>query len=185
MVVGPDFHFGHLRGGSPQTLEQSDLPTTILPYVSDGDTKVSSTLVRQLLGEGDVARANEMLGWDWYIEGMVVKGDQRGTAMGFPTANVRLDRTVHPAYGIYASYVQIEGEDTWRAAATNIGIRPMFEVSEALVEAHILDFTGDIYGKTVRVKPVKRLRGEEKYENLEALIKQIAIDCSNVRKALA
>lgn len=128
-----------------------------------------------------------MLGWDWYMEGTVIKGDQRGRELGYPTANMALHDTLHPAYGVYAAWVQIaeDGEDSpWLSSATNIGIRPMFEVKVAQVEAHILDFDRDIYGKTLRVKPAAKLRGEAKFDSLEALIAQIAEDCEKAREIL-
>lgn len=98
---------------------------------------------------------------------------------------MHLDETLHPAYGIYATYVQAEGEEIWRPSATNIGIRPMFEVEIGQVESYIFDFDRDIYGKSLRIKPVQRLRGEAKFDSLEALITQIEQDCGQARKILA
>ena len=115
----------------------------------------------------------------------MVKGDQRGRELGYPTANVMLKNTLHPAYGIYACYVQIEGEQEWLKAATNIGIRPMFEVAEGQVEAHILDFPfREIYGKKLRVKPVARIRSEAKFNSLDELIVQMEKDCVKAREIL-
>ena len=148
-------------------------------------TIISSSRIRQALRKGNVDTANAFLGWDWEIQGSIFRGDRRGHELGFPTANVLLKDTLHPAYGVYASVVQIEGENEWLPAATNIGIRPMFEVSEGQVEAHILDFPDrDIYDKKLRVKPVQRLRGEAKFNSLEELITQIEKDCQQVRQIL-
>ena len=185
VVVGYDFCFGQLRKGTPAMIEESGLPTTIVEQISD-DTqeKLSSSRIRQSLRHGRIDDANRVLGWDWEIRGEIVKGDQRGRELGYPTANVPLKDTIHPAYGIYATWVRIEGEEEWRAAATNIGIRPMFEIPTAQVEAHILDFDRDIYGKILHIRPVKRLRGEAKFNSLEDLIAQMERDCLQVREIL-
>jgi riboflavin kinase/FMN adenylyltransferase len=188
IIVGQDFCFGQLRKGTTQTLIDAGLPVTALEKIVDEDgDDVSSSSIRQELRHGNIAAANELLGWEWIMQGTVVKGDQRGRELGFPTANVPLGDTLHPAYGIYASYVQIveDGPDSpWLPAATNIGIRPMFELQVGQIESYIFDFSRDIYGKTLRVKPVKRLRGEAKFDSLEALIAQIEADCAEARKIL-
>lgn len=186
IVVGSDFAFGQLRAGTPDTLRAAGFAVTVLDKVADeGDDAFSSSRVRQALCEGRIADANAILGWDWEIEGVVVKGDQRGRTIGYPTANVPLGDTLHPAYGIYATWVMIEGEDQWRPAATNIGIRPMFELKVGQVEAYIMDFSGDLYGKSLRIKPVARLRGEAKFDSLESLIAQIEKDCAQARTVLS
>jgi riboflavin kinase/FMN adenylyltransferase len=187
VIVGFDFHFGQLRKGSAETIEASNIPVTkFAPAVNGMGEKYSSTAVRQALRLGKISDANAILGWDWDIEGPIFRGDRRGHELGYPTANVLLGDILHPSYGIYATWVQIEGESEWRPAATNIGIRPMFEVKQGQVEAHILDFEDrDIYGKTLRIKPVKKLRGEAKFASLEALINQMSADCEETRRVLA
>ena len=180
IIVGYDFKFGQLRKGSAQTIIDAGLPVTVIDKVSD----YSSSRVRQFLRRGHLSEANEILGWSWQMTGEVFKGDQRGRELGYPTANMRLNDTVHPAYGIYAVFVQIEGEDEWRMGAANIGIRPMFEVKVAQVETFIFDFDRNIYGKTLRVKPVKRLRGEAKFDTLDDLIAQMDQDCVQAREIL-
>lgn len=186
IAVGNDFAFGQLRKGTPETLKEAGFGVTVLDLVADdgGDGKFSSSRIRQLLRAGDIAGANEALGWEWEIEGIVVGGDRRGRTIGYPTANVHLGDTLHPAYGVYAALVRIEGEDEWLPSATNIGIRPMFELKVGQVEAHILDFDRDIYGRALRIKPVKRLRGEAKFDSLDALVAQIGQDCADARAAL-
>lgn len=185
VVVGYNFRFGQLRKGTPEDIEKAGIPVTVIEQVEQaGGAELSSSAVRQALRHGDIARANAVLGWAWEIRGTVIKGDQRGRELGYPTANIALDDTIHPAYGIYAAYVQIEGEDTWYQSAVNIGIRPMFEVPVAQVEAHILDFDRDIYGKILRVKLVQRLRSEAKFDSLDALITQIEEDCRQTRTVL-
>ncbi len=185
VVVGTDFCFGQLRKGAPSDIEKAGIATTAIEKISGTDTQIfSSSNIRQALRAGDLEAANEILGWNWEMRGEIVKGDQRGRELGYPTANVKLGETVHPAYGIYASLVQIEGEDEWRPAATNIGIRPMFEVPIAQVESFIFDFDRDIYGKILRTKSVQRLRGEAKFNSLDDLIAQIEKDCIQAREIL-
>lgn len=185
ILVGFDFKFGQMRGGTPKTIKDAGLPVTIIDEIKNNSAQtLSSSRVRQLLRHGEIKEANAMLGWDWEIHGEIFKGDQRGRELGYPTANMPLGNTVHPAYGIYACYAQIEGEQEWHKAAANIGIRPMFEVDTAQVETFIFDFDREIYGKTVRVKPVKRLRSEAKFDSLEALIEQMEKDCNQAREIL-
>lgn len=186
VVVGYNFRFGQLRKGTPAQIEAACIPVTLIDKVATPSGEVySSSLVRQALRVGNVERANAILGWPWEIRGEVIKGDQRGRELGYPTANMQLGAAIHPAYGIYAARVKIMGEEEWLNAAINIGIRPMFEVPVAQVESHILDFNRDIYGQTLRVQLVKRLRGEAKFDSLQALIKQIDEDCHNARKVLS
>ncbi len=186
IIVGQEFHFGQLRTGTPETMSKAGLEVTVIEKAMAGGAgeAVSSSRVRSALHQGDIRAANGLLGWEWEMRGQVVHGDRRGRDLGFPTANVPLGDTLHPAYGVYATWVMIEGEDKWRPAATNIGIRPMFEVQEGLVEAHIFDFNREIYGKTLRIKPVRRLRGEAKFASIDDLIAQMGRDCAQVREIL-
>ncbi len=186
IVVGNDFRFGQLRKGTPDDLRAAGFEITVLDMVADeGDDKFSSSRIRQLLRQGDIDTANEALGWEWEIAGEVVPGDRRGRTIGFPTANVHLGDTLHPAYGVYAAWAQVEGETAWLPAATNIGIRPMFELKVGQVETYIFDFDRDIYGRVLRVRPVKRLRGEAKFDSLDALVTQIRQDCAQARSILS
>jgi len=185
IVVGYDFCFGQLRKGKAEDFSGAGIDTTIIQEIADDQEKLSSSRVRTALRYGKIEEANALLGWDWEIRGEVVKGDQRGRELGYPTANLQLGDTVHPAYGIYATWAKIEGEDIWRPSATNIGIRPMFETPEALVETFIFDFDEEIYGQVLQVKPVQRLRGEAKFDSLDDLITQMGKDCEQARKILA
>lgn len=186
IVTGQDFHFGHNRSGNAALLKQSGFEVVSISLKADGQHAViSATRVRGALQAGHLDEANALLGWNWELRGVVQHGDKRGREIGYPTANIPLGETIHPAYGVYATYVQIEGEDVWRKAATNIGIRPMFELPTGLVEAHILDYEGDIYGKTVRVRPVRKIRDEMKFSSLDLLVAQIDSDCEEARKILA
>ena len=188
IVIGYDFCFGQLRKGTPETLKASGIAVTIVDKVADeGDDALSSSAIRQALRLGDIDRANDILGWPWEMRGVVQKGDQRGRQLGYPTANVPLGDILHPSYGVYATFVKIleDGPDSpWLPSATNIGIRPMFAVPVGQVETYIFDFNRDIYSKTLCIRPVRRLRGEAKFESLDALISQITQDCAEARKIL-
>jgi riboflavin kinase/FMN adenylyltransferase len=183
VVVGADFHFGKNRAGNVATL-RADKRFTVDGVALEvlGDDPVSSTRIRAAIASGDIAAANTMLGWVWEIEGEVVHGDKRGGPMGYPTANIPLGETLSPSHGIYAVMVLIDG--IWRAGAANIGLRPMFEVPEPLLEVFIFDFTGNLYGKSLRVRPVRKIRDEARFEGLEALKTQIADDCAKARDIL-
>lgn len=187
IVVGENFQFGQLRKGSAATIEQAGIPVKEIKQIEDDKKEIiSSSRIRQLLRAGDIQKANELLGWDWEIQGKIFRGDRRGHELGYPTANILLNDTLHPAYGVYACRVKIEGENDWLPAATNIGIRPMFEVPEGQVEAHILDFPDrDIYDKILRVQPVQRIRSEAKFASVDDLTAQMEKDCAQARKNLA
>ncbi len=187
VMVGEDFRFGQLRKGTPQMIAASGIPLSLFNEMRDDKgEKYSSSAVREALRAGDIEKANAILGWNWTVEGVIRKGDRRGHALGYPTANTGLGDTLHPAYGVYATWVRIEGETEWRMAATNIGIRPMFELREGQIEAYILDFPDrDIYGQRLTIRPVKRLRGEAKFDGLPALIAQIEADVLESRQILA
>ncbi|PCI52943.1 MAG: bifunctional riboflavin kinase/FMN adenylyltransferase [Alphaproteobacteria bacterium] len=185
IIVGDDFKFGQLRKGTPQTIMDAGLPTTVIDEVKGADAcDLSSSHVRQLLRKGKIDEANAILGWNWEIRGEIFKGDQRGRELGYPTANMKLDNIIHPAYGVYACLARIEGEDTWMKGAANIGIRPMFEVPAAQVETFIFDFDREIYGETLCVRPIKRLRGEAKFNSLDDLIVQMEKDCDQAKGIL-
>jgi riboflavin kinase/FMN adenylyltransferase len=185
VVVGHDFRFGQLRQGGPDDIRAAGIGVTIVDEISGDDGLVfSSSRVRQHLRDGDIALANDILGWPWEIRGEVMRGDRRGHDLGYPTANFKLGQTIHPAYGVYAARVNVAGESEWYGAAINIGIRPMFEIPEAQVESFIFDFNREIYGQILRVQPVQRLRSEAKFNSLDELKNQMAKDCDQARVIL-
>lgn len=186
VIVGFDFKFGQLRKGTPQTIIDAGLTVSVIEEVTDQSAgNLSSSHVRQLLRHGKIAQANAVLGWEWELRGEIFKGDQRGRELGYPTANMRLNDTIHPSYGIYAVMARLSGEDEWHMGASNIGIRPMFEVPLAQVETFIFDFDREIYGQTLCVRLVKRLRGEAKFNSLDDLITQMDKDCAQAREILS
>ncbi len=188
VVVGEDFYFGQLRKGSSELL-QDLMPSLIVTeqLLGDDQEAFSSSRIRAALRKGDIKKANEMLGWQWEIEGEVVHGAKRGRKLGYPTANVPLGETLHPGYGVYAAWIKIEkevSEGEWLPAAANIGIRPMFEVPVGHAEAFIFDFNQDIYNRKLRIKPVTQIRGEAKFATIDELITQMKEDCDQVKEIL-
>ena len=148
--------------------------------------EVSSTRIRRALSDGHPEVATEMLGHIHRIEGPVLYGEKRGRELGYPTANISITGLHPPKFGVYAVRVEVfdgphRGEYD---GVASLGIRPMFETPEALVETFIFDFDEEIYGKTLHIKPVQRLRGEAKFDSLEDLIEQMAKDCTQAKAIL-
>ncbi|MBI1300829.1 MAG: bifunctional riboflavin kinase/FAD synthetase [Alphaproteobacteria bacterium] len=186
VLVGKDFRFGQMRKGCPDAMQKAGLNVTTIDKVIEQKSEdfFSSSMIRQHLRHGNIKEANHMLGWEWEIRGEVFKGDQRGRELGYPTANMRLEDTIHPAYGIYACLVKRSTKKNWMKGATNIGIRPMFKVPMAQVETFIFDFDEEIYGETLHVRPVERLRSEAKFDSLDELIDQMEKDCEQAKEVL-
>lgn len=185
VVVGDDFIFGHDRAGSVIDLQKrSEFKTTALPQVTTQENAIyGSSLIRQALKKGDVQTAAQHLGRPWTSQGVVIHGDKRGREIGYPTANMRMDDFIHPAYGVYAVRAKTEGGN-WINGVANFGIRPMFEVAEPLLEVHLFDFDGDLYDQTLTVAWVAYLRGEMKFNSLDDLITQIDSDAIQAKTAL-
>ena len=195
IVVGEDFHFGFRRLGNVALLREMGqalgFAVTGLGLVGmDGEParvheQVSSTFIRRALGRGDLDRANAMLGRPYEVRGTVIKGDQRGRTLGFPTANVRVDGSILlPADGVYAGRVELPSGER-RDAALSLGTRPhFFNDGDLLLEAHLIDFSGDLYGQEVNVSFEKNLRPQQKFENLEALVAQLEKDVASATQWL-
>src|SRR4051794_17824827 len=171
--VGENFSFGKGAKGTVEMLRgRGEFTTRVAPLVEvDGET-VSSTQIRALVASGDVEKAARMLGGPFIVEGEVAHGDKRGRTLGFPTANLVPDeRFVHPGHGVYAAWAH------GRPAAVNVGVRPQFQTGRGLlIEAYLIDFEGDLYGEMLRVAFGKRLRGERRFESVEALVEQMQRD---------
>jgi riboflavin kinase/FMN adenylyltransferase len=182
VAVGHNFRFGHDAGGTPQLLAADPrFSLTVEPLLAaDGET-ISSSRIRQLVADGDMGEANRLLGAPFRIRGEVVGGDQRGRELGFPTANIMPDPAlISPAYGVYACRV---GD---HLAATNVGVRPTFGAGLVpLIEPYLLDFSGDLYGQTLEVEFIARLRGEQRFDAIEPLIEQMNADVAQTRRLLA
>lgn len=188
VTSGYDFTFGKARAGTTETLQalaaaNGMVSAVVAPVRTDGDEVVSSTLIRKKLAEGDVAVASRLLGRWWAIEGVVEGGDQRGRTINFPTANVTLGDYSRPRFGVYAIRMVLPDGRVVEGVA-NIGIRPTFTPPRELLEAHLFDFSGDLYGQNVRVELVEFIRPEMRFDGLDALRSQISIDCATALKIL-
>jgi riboflavin kinase/FMN adenylyltransferase len=188
IVVGYDFTYGRGRTGNTQTLAEAggklDFAVSVVPQVTVHGLAASSTKIRELLLEGNVAGARLLLGRNFDVDGTVVRGAGRGKDLGFPTANIAVKNELLPRPGIYATRVSVNG-GPWRAAATSLGTNPTFGGGALTLEAHLIHFQGNLYGETVRVAFVAWLRGEERFASVEALIEQIHADVAHTRLALA
>jgi len=180
--VGENFRFGSKARGTPEMLAaRTEFKTRVVPLVEVGGEAVSSTRIRALVAAGEMEPARKCLGVPFMVEGTVVKGDQRGRELGFPTANiVPDDRLVNPGHGIYAAFAN------GLPAAVNIGVRPTFETGRGvLIESYLLDQDVDLYGQVLRVAFVERLRGEKRFDSAEALIEQMKLDVEATRRVCA
>jgi riboflavin kinase/FMN adenylyltransferase len=177
--VGENFRFGAKAKGDPEMLRaRSEFETRVVPLVEvDGET-VSSTRIRALVAAGDMDGARHCLGAPFMVEGEVVKGDQRGRELGFPTANfIPDDRLAYPGHGVYAAFA--DGVP----AAVNVGVRPTFESGRGvLIETYLIDRNEDLYGRTLRVAFVERLRGEKRFPSADALIAQMQRDVADAKR---
>ncbi len=190
IVIGYDHRFGRNRSGSRETLEamgaERGFSVDVIPEQIVHEVTVSSSEIRRLLGEeGDVAEASEMLGRPYALTGTVVRGDQRGRTIGYPTANLRVhgDRKLVPKPGVYA--VRAAHGDEMVGGMMNVGSRPTFETDGALsVEVHLFDFAEEIYGDTLRVEFVERIRDEVKFSGPDALATQLRDDERVSRRVL-
>ncbi len=188
--VGHDFALGHARSGNVDVLRQLGAQLGyqlhVISPVWFSDQVVSSSQVRALLGAGQVRQASQLLGRPYRLSGQVTHGDKRGRTIGVPTANLDPgDEKLVPGKGVYACLAEIEGRQ-W-PAATNIGVRPTFDGQDPLpyIEAHLLDFSGDLYGKTVQLSFLEHLRDEQRFVDTEALVEQIQQDIQQTRFVVA
>ncbi|MCE9567210.1 MAG: bifunctional riboflavin kinase/FAD synthetase [Planctomycetes bacterium] len=186
IVEGYDFRFGRNRAGTNATLRElcdaAGLACEELPQVKHADEPVSSSRVRAAIVAGDVRRATELLARPYRITGNVVTGAKRGRTIGFPTANLADVPTVLPGNGVYAVRAAVEGR-MWRAAA-NVGPNPTFGEDARKIEVHLLDFTGDIYGKPMTVEFVARLRETRPFGGAAELVEQLKRDIEGAKHAL-
>jgi len=184
VYLGRGFAFGKGRGGNIDLLRRMshELGFTAdeVDEVQLRGMRISSSKIRELLAEGRVNLARRMLGRPYGVEGIVVRGDQRGRTIGFPTANLKPHNRVIPKYGVYATATLIDA--TWRRSITNIGVRPTFEsTTEPSIETYIFDFDGDLYGDALRVRFLHRIRDERKFKGVDELVTQIRHDTELAR----
>lgn len=188
VVVGEDFRFGKGRGGDATVLaymgQMEGFGVTVFRAVIERGEKISSSKVRAALKAGRPEEAADLLGHWWTVQGRVAHGDARGRGLGFPTANLRLKpNLLQPKFGIYAVRAHHLGREY--QAAANFGLRPMFALPTPLLEVHLLDFSGDLYGDLLQVEFIAWLRGEMQFSGVEPLKQQMSADCAEVRKVLA
>ncbi|MBQ3427041.1 MAG: bifunctional riboflavin kinase/FAD synthetase [Clostridia bacterium] len=188
VFVGYDYRFGYMAKGSTKLLEKLgyDLgfEVTVVDEIDHNGVTVKSTAIRHYVEDGSVQHAANMLGRPFAIEGRVVRGLRNGTKMGVPTANIEYsDNMLIPHTGVYAGYTTVDGEKY--ASVINVGNNPTFGADRITIESHILDFTGDLYDKTICVEFIKRIRGEKRFYSIEALKAQIHEDTIRARKELS
>ena len=194
VYVGYDFHFGRDRAGSMRLLTELGprlgFAVTIIPEVTVDEGDVNSTRIRRLLADGLPEIAAHMLGRAYAVRGSIVRGDERGRTIGFPTANLDPESEVLPAPGVYAGRLRLldagdPAAGTVLPVVTNVGVRPTFkEGASVLAEAHVLDWSGDLYGRRVELSFPFRLREERRFDGVDALREQIARDADEARRRL-
>jgi riboflavin kinase/FMN adenylyltransferase len=188
VVTGEDFTFGKGRGGNATVLKELGavhgiVAETVAPVLLDGE-RISSGRVREALKAADPGTAIQLLTRPFAVEGEVIHGDGRGKELGWPTANMGLGNYLRPAYGIYAVRVRLD-DDSEQDGVASLGIRPMFDPPQELLEAVLFDFDGDLYGRTIEVALHHFLRPEAKFDSLEALKAQMDKDAAEARRLLA
>jgi riboflavin kinase/FMN adenylyltransferase len=188
VVTGFNFHFGHRQMGDTNVLRELGQAhgfdvEVVAPIEGEGGV-VSSSRIREFVATGRIEEANTLLDYGYTLSGVVIHGDKRGRTIGFPTANLEIDREkLLPAYGVYACWVELAGKKL--PAIVNIGQRPTFDPPKLMIEAHLFDWDGDIYGETLSVTLVERIRAEQAFSGIDALVTQIKADCLVARRALA
>lgn len=187
IIVGEDYTYGKDARGNVASLKDyclnNNISLKVVDIVKYDGQKISSTLIRKLLVDGDICRVNELLSLPYFIEGNVVCGRKDGSRMGTPTVNINLDEEkVKLKDGVYATYVYIN-EEKYKAV-TNIGNHPTFDDMKDNIECHLIDFSGNLYGKNLRIEFIDRLRDVKKFENVDELVKQIHKDINCAKEIL-
>lgn len=187
-ITGYDFHFGKGRQGTPDFLREAGesygFTVTIVDAEGDeGGTVVSSSRIRDALADGDLALANGLLGYRYFVEAKVQHGEKRGRELGYPTANLKLAENSSLKHGIYAVQVKIDG--TLHDGVASFGRRPTFDDGAPLLEVHVFDFKGDLYDKLLTVNFIGYIRSEQKFDSIDALVAQMDRDSAEARAMIA
>jgi riboflavin kinase / FMN adenylyltransferase len=194
IAVGYDFHFGKGRVGSPSLLvgeaPRLGIEVDVQPHVDIAERPVSSSAIRMALAEGQIEDATAMLGGPWFVAGEVIHGEKRGRELGYPTANIRLDKNCGLKHGIYAVRVGRQGKDQGKDqvlldGVASFGRRPTFDNGAPLLEIFLFDFKGDLYGTTLDIAFIGFIRDELKFDSVPALVRQMDDDSARARAALA
>ncbi|MDP3691475.1 bifunctional riboflavin kinase/FAD synthetase [Bradyrhizobium sp.] len=187
IAVGYDFHFGKGRVGSPSLLvgeaPRLGIEVDVQAHIDIDERPVSSSAIRMALAEGQIDDATAMLGGPWFVAGTVIHGEKRGRDLGYPTANIRLDRNCGLKHGIYA--VRVGRGDERLDGVASFGRRPTFDNGAPLLEVFMFDFKGDLYGASLDVAFIAFIRDEVKFDGIEALVRQMDDDSAKARAALA
>ena len=188
VVTGDDFTFGRARKGNVESLrtlgEQNGILAEAVPPVTFGETRISSGRIREALEAGDIASATRLMSRDFAIEGEVRNGDKRGRELGYPTANLALGDYQRPRYGIYAVRATL-ADGSEHPGVASLGVRPTFSPPQELLEAHLLDYDGDLYGQRIEVGLHAFIRDEKKFDDVDALVAEMKRDEAAARKLLA
>jgi riboflavin kinase / FMN adenylyltransferase len=185
VTVGYDFRYGKARAGTVTDLRNALEDTQVIQIEAhkQSGTIISSSRIRELISDGKIEFANQLLGDPYEIRGVVVIGDQRGREIGFPTANVETNSDLIPASGVYAVQVQINRSE-WRDGMVNLGTRPTFGGRRFQIEVHIFNFEQDIYGDELTVRFVQRIRSERRFDTAQKLTDQLFVDMKKIRECL-
>jgi riboflavin kinase/FMN adenylyltransferase len=189
VVTGFNFMFGAQRQGTPEFLASAgDVAnfgvTVVDAHLEDDGEAISSSRIRRLLGAGDVSRASDLLGWRWCVSGKVAPGAKLGRTLGYPTANIALPASAHLAHGVYAVRLR-RANGSLHDGVASFGRRPTFDNGAPLLETFVFDFDHDLYGEEIEVALFERLRGEEKFDSADALVRQMDRDSEAARTVLA
>jgi riboflavin kinase / FMN adenylyltransferase len=187
IAVGYDFHFGKGRVGSPSLLVSEaprlGIEVDVQPHIDIAERPVSSSVIRMALAEGQIEEATLMLGGPWFVSGLVIHGEKRGRDLGYPTANIRLDKNCGLKHGIYA--VRVGHGGLRYDGVASFGRRPTFDNGAPLLEIFLFDFDGDLYGATLDVAFIGFIREEAKFDSVDTLVRQMDDDSARARAALA
>ncbi len=187
IMIGENYRFGSNRAGNAETLKEMapemGFKVHVISPVTVGGKRVSSSRIREHLLQGEIREANELLGREFTVEGRVIHGHHRGKQLGFPTANIKPDQKLHPPQGVYAVFCRLH--EKMVPGVMNIGYNPTFGNRKVSYETHVLDFNEDLYGETVKVYLVERLRSEMKFTGVDGLKAQIGMDVARARGMLA
>lgn len=186
VIVGEDFYYGYQRQGNVSTLKQAGdqhgFSVEALPLLCTGQEKISSTYIRSLLARADFTSVRELLGYDYFMIGRVIKGHQRGQAIGVPTANVLVKPVHRPLIGVYCVRVTVGSKEY--SGVANIGFRPTVDGQNYTLEAHLFHFNGDLYGQRIKVAFIDKIRDEKRFDSFDELVTQIKSDINVAKQRL-
>ena len=190
IIVGDDFRFGYMREGNTNLLKQYEIKEKfrVISIKKKADSKnntYSSSLIRNLIEKGNIRKANSILGYYWEVQGKVIKGKALGRKLGFPTANIKYLYQISPQKGIYACWIQIQGEKKFRMSAASTGTRPHYNGKEEILEVFIFNYSGNLYQKRIKVLFVEKIRNEEKFSSDKNLINRMEKDCEEIKRILS